>query len=71
MIGEAAKNSKKTTTLHDAVALYFAQRHEPERSGTGDGAKRHVHNDRFGATTVPTEIATMVIDAPQGVRRHA
>ena len=64
MIGEAAKNSKKTTTLHDAVALYL-------RKGMNLSAQElaMVQNAMStttgseGGFTVPTEIATMVIDA--------
>mgnify|MGYP000544137919 FL=1 len=64
MIGEAAKNSKKTTTLHDAVALYL-------RKGMNLNAQElaMVQNAMStttgseGGFTVPTEIATMVIDA--------
>ena len=48
MIGEAAKNSKENDHASRCGRAVLAQRHEPERSGTGDGAKRHVHNDRFG-----------------------
>lgn len=64
MIGEAAKNSKKTTTLHDAVALYLRKgmnlsAHElamvQNAMSTTTGSE--------GGFTVPTEIATMVIDA--------
>ena len=65
MIGEAAKNSKKTTTLHDAVALYL-------RKGMNLNAQElaMVQKNAMSTTTgseggftVPTEIATMVIDA--------
>ena len=64
MIGEAAKNSKKTTTLHDAVALYL-------RKGMNLSAQElaMVQNAMStttgseGGFTVPTEIATMVIDS--------
>ena len=64
LIGDAAKNSKKTTTLHDAVALYL-------RKGMNLSAQElaMVQNAMStttgseGGFTVPTEIATMVIDA--------
>ena len=64
MIGEAAKNSKKTTTLHDAVALYL-------RKGMNLNAQELVMVQNAmstttgseGGFTVPTEIAAMVIDA--------
>lgn len=64
LIDQAAKNSKKTTTLHDAVALYL-------RKGMNLSAQElaMVHNAMStttgseGGFTVPTEIATMVIDA--------
>ena len=64
LIGDAAKNSKKTTTLHDAVALYLRKgmnlsAHElamvQNAMSTTTGSE--------GGFTVPTEIATMVIDA--------
>ena len=64
LIGDAAKNSKKTTTLHDAVALYL-------RKGMNLSAQElaMVQNAMStttgseGGFTVPTEIATMVIDS--------
>lgn len=64
LIDQAAKNSKKTTTLKDAVALYL-------RKGMNLNAQELVMVQNAmstttgseGGFTVPTEIAAMVIDA--------
>lgn len=63
LIDQAAKNSKKTTTLKDAVALYL-------RKGMNLNAQELVMVQNAmstttgseGGFTVPTEIAAMVID---------